>query len=360
MSSKGKTPKKKSGSHKSKKRKSISPLQNSELNSGTISNRLGSNEPLSSQWLLNSSSPINETQKKRFHNYYTVPAYYEFSPFVDNLNNIPTMSLNFQQIPQQMPFGGSVNMQSPPPFGSGPQYSGPSVASSMMPPPSWATEIMEDIKSIKSSMAKIDNIEKMVNKMTVKVDTFETKVKAIDTRVNDVEKSNTFLSDTYEDTKTKLKSADSDIKKLNNRCKEFENTVKTLKEKNDVLEARANDLEFRSMRENLLFHGMIENQHEDCEAIVKQFIKEKLDIDQDIIIDRAHRLGKPRGRTRPIVVKFHQYSDRELIRTKAADKRDFLKTQNQGVGVQQTKAVLQKRKDLSAAFDREVAAGKTV
>ena len=73
-----------------------------------------------------------------------------------------------------------------------------------------------------------------------------------------------------------------------------------------------------------------------------------------------YRLGKPRGRTRPIVVKFHQYSDRELIRTKAADKRDFLKTQNQGVGVQQTKAVLQKRKDLSAAFDREVAAGKTV
>ena len=102
-----------------------------------------------------------------------------------------------------------------------------------------------------------------------------------DTRVNDVEKSKEFLSDAYEDTKTKLKSADSDLKKLNNRCKEFEDTVKTQKEKNETLEAKANDLEFRSMRENLLFHGMLGSTHEDCEAIIKTFIKEKLDIPQD-------------------------------------------------------------------------------
>ena len=95
-----------------------------------------------------------------------------------------------------------------------PQYTGPTaVPSTMMGPPTWATEIMEDIKCIKASMTKIDNIEKMVNKMTVKVDTLETKVKTIDTRVTEVEKSKTFLSDAYEDTKNKLKSADSDLKK---------------------------------------------------------------------------------------------------------------------------------------------------
>ena len=354
MSSKGKTPKKKSGSYKPKKRKSISPLQNSELSSGTKDSQSGSSEPLSGQWSLYSTSPINEQQKKRVH--IAGPKYYEYNPFIDNLNNLSTMSLNFPQ----MPYGGSINMQSPPPFGAGAQYTGPSMAPNTLPPPSWATEIMEDIKSIKSSMTKIDNIEKMVNKMTVKVDTLEKQVKTIDTRVNDVEKSKEFLSDAYEDTKTKLKSADSDLKKLNNRCKEFEDTVKTLKEKNETLEAKANDLEFRSMRENLLFHGMLESTHEDCEAIIKTFIKEKLDILQDITIDRAHRLGKPRGKTRPIVVKFHQYTDRELIRTTAADKSEHLKTLNQGVGVQQTKAVLQKRRDLSAAYDREKAAGKTV
>ena len=114
------------------------------------------------------------------------------------------------------------------------------------------------------------------------------------------------------------------------------------------------------MRENLLFHGIRETQHEDCDALVKQFITEKLDIAQEIIIDRAHRLGKPKGRTRPIVVKFHQYTDRELVRKTAADKSEQLKHLNQGVGVQQTKSVLQKRRDLSAVYDRETAAGKTV
>ena len=73
-------------------------------------------------------------------------------------------------------------------------------------------------------------------------------------------------------------------------------------------------------------------------------------------------VGKPKGRVRPIVVKFHSYTDRELIRTIANDKSDFLKKKNinQGVGVQQTKTVLQKRRDMSAVYDREKAADRTV
>ena len=109
-----------------------------------------------------------------------------------------------------------------------------------------------------------------------------------------------------------MKSAVSDLKKLNNWCREFEDTVKTLKEKNETLEAKANDLEFRSMRENLLFHEMLESTQEDCETIIKTFIKEKLDIQQDTIIDRAHRLSKPRAKTRPIVA-----------RTTEADKSEY-------------------------------------
>ena len=134
------------------------------------------------------------------------------------------------------------------------------------------------------------------------------------------------------------------MKKLNNRFKEFEDAGQELKVKNEALEARVNDLEFRSLRENLLFHGILEMPKEDGEALVKQFIAEKLEIVQDIIIDRAHKL----------------YTDRELIRPKAAEKSELLKTIKQGVGVQQTKAVLQRRRDLSAAYDSETAAGKTV
>ena len=112
--------------------------------------------------------------------------------------------------------------------------------------------------------------------------------------------------------------------------------------------------------QNLLFHGINETQNENCEILVKQFITEKLNITQDVTIDRAHRLGKPRNRIRPIVVKFHYYTERELVRNKAFEKSAELKAINQGVSVQQTKSVLQKRRDLSAVFDREKAAGRSV
>ena len=197
----------------------------------------------------------------------------------------------------------------------------------------------------------------MVNKISSKVDNLETKVKTIDSRVSEVEKSKEFLSSGFDDTKEKLKRADSDLKRLNNKCKDFEESMKKLTTQNEALEAKANDLEARSLRENLLFHGINETQDENCEIFVKQFIAEKLNITQDVTIDRAHRLGRPRNRIRPIVVKFHYYSERELVRNNAFEKSAELKATNQGVSVQQTKSVLQKRRDLSAVFDREKAAG---
>ena len=242
------------------------------------------------------------------------------------------MSMNFSQMPY-----GSQFMQQLPPFT---QFTGSGIALGPPPPP-WATEIIEDIKSIKLSVSKIDNIEKLVNKINSKVGNLETKVKTMDVTVNDIEKSNQFINTEFEETKQKLKNANTDLKKLNSKCKEFEEAVTKLETQNQTLKAKANDLKFRGLRENLLFHGLQETQNEDCEQMIKQFIAEKLEINQNVTIDRAHRLGKPRNRTRPIVVKFHSYKERELIRNTAMTKSAELKALNLGVGVQQTKAVLQ-------------------
>ena len=154
-------------------------------------------------------------------------------------------------------------------------------------PPDWATKIMEDIKSIKVSVSKIDGIEKLVNQINSKVENLETKMKSMDTRVKDVEKSCSFVSGQFEDQKTKLKAADNELKSLNKKCHDFEGIVKKLEEKNATLEEKTNDLEFRSLRENLLFHGIPEGQNENCETLVKQFVADKLDIGQEITIDRA-------------------------------------------------------------------------
>lgn len=344
-----------SGSYyKPKKRKVISPIQLSEHSERkseqgiSQSNSKGQSSEQLGTCVSANNSP--QHQNKRFHQ--SSPEYFNFGQyFASNLDALTNMSMNFSQMPY-----GSQFMQQSPPFT---QFTG-SGTTPGPPPPPWATEIIEDIKSIKLSVSKIDNIEKLVSKINSKVENLETKVKTMDAKVNDIEKSNQFINTEFEETKQKLKSANTDLKKLNSKCKEFEEAVTKLETQNQNLEAKANDLEFRGLRENLLFHGLQETQNEDCEQIIKQFIAEKLEINQNVTIDRAHRLGKPRNRTRPIVVKFHSYKERELVRNTAVTKSAELKALNLGVGVQQTKAVLQKRRDLNAVYEREKAAGKTL
>ena len=343
---------------KQKKRKVISPIQLCEQISRTKDCSGQSNVKSRTQTSVSVSPESDlQTQTKRFHS--SAPVYFDFSPYTTSaLNAVTGMqtapNMNFSH----MPYGASNQMMQSPPF-SQPQFTGTMPMASSAPP-DWATKIMEDIKSIKVSVSKIDGIEKLVNQINSKVENLETKMKSMDTRVKDVEKSSSFVSGQFEDQKTKLKAADNELKSLNKKCHDFEGIVKKLEEKNATLEEKTNDLEFRSLRENLLFHGIPEGQNENCETLVKQFVADKLDIGQEITIDRAHRLGKPKGRVRPIVVKFHEYTERETIRLKANDRREALKASYQGVGVQQTKAVLQKRRDMNGIYDREKAAGKTL
>ena len=75
------------------------------------------------------------------------------------------------------------------------------------------------------------------------------------------------------------------------------------------------DLQWRSMRDNLVFYAIPEKVNESCEATLKQFFVDEFGVTEDVEIARAHRMGKQEtGKTRPIVAKFHRYQQRETIR----------------------------------------------
>ena len=57
------------------------------------------------------------------------------------------------------------------------------------------------------------------------------KIKSMDSRVQDVEKSSSFVSGQFGDQKKKLKAADNELKSLNKKCHDFEGIVKKLEEK---------------------------------------------------------------------------------------------------------------------------------
>ena len=77
------------------------------------------------------------------------------------------------------------------------------------------------------------------------------------------------------------------------------------------------DLECRSRRNNLIFHGVKESNGEDPMQIVHDIIHHECRIDDTVILERAHRLGKRRAwKNRPIIVKFLDYNDKMFVKSK--------------------------------------------
>ena len=132
-------------------------------------------------------------------------------------------------------------------------------------------------------------------------------------------------------------------------CVELEKTTSALQNDKSTLQSKINDLEYRSMRDNLLFYGIPESNGEDCEIRVRQFLGEKLELPQaeKVSFDRVHRVGAASiGKTRPVVAKFHYYKERELVRNRVFELKDKLKAENVGVGAQLPKQMRDTRKAL--------------
>ena len=85
------------------------------------------------------------------------------------------------------------------------------------------------------------------------------------------------------------------------------------------------DLQWRSMRENLVFSGIKEpklprEEYENVELSLRNFLRDEMDIDKDIQFDRIHRLGKfdyDQIYPRPIIAKFEKFKDKEFVRKAA-------------------------------------------
>ena len=104
------------------------------------------------------------------------------------------------------------------------------------------------------------------------------------------------------------------ILNIKSRVASIENVVKSQHDRLKLLEYRSLDLEARCRRKNLVFKGFPENRHENCFEEIRRFICEKLRIDRDMYLERAHRLGRYNiDKNRPIIVAFRDFCDTEEI-----------------------------------------------
>ncbi|XP_052238685.1 uncharacterized protein LOC127849990 [Dreissena polymorpha] len=84
------------------------------------------------------------------------------------------------------------------------------------------------------------------------------------------------------------------------------------------LQAEITDLKCRSILDNLLFFRIPEEQEEQCEKKILEFIETKLHVQNaqtEIKLHKAHLIGRYQpNKVRPIVAKFAYYPDKERVR----------------------------------------------
>ncbi|CAB4022346.1 Hypothetical predicted protein, partial [Paramuricea clavata] len=153
---------------------------------------------------------------------------------------------------------------------------------------------------------KLDEIYDMIKSMMMKLealDKIEERMKTVENNVMEVKKSIEFAHAEIID----LKDETRENKKWLN---EAQARINNLEETNRKLRDSVIDLKARSMRDNLLFFNIPEEENEDTTQMIHKLLEEKLEIQDathSIKIDRSHRLGKQhpnqRGKPRPIVAK---------------------------------------------------------
>ena len=95
--------------------------------------------------------------------------------------------------------------------------------------------------------------------------------------------------------------------------------VKEVKVQIEDLGNKLDDLENRSRRNNLCFEGIPESPNEtwqESESKIKHLISSHMpEVGTDFVIERAHRVGRPRSDSKPrkIVARFLNYKDREAV-----------------------------------------------
>ena len=241
------------------------------------------------------------------------------------------------------------------------------------------TSLMDKLASIEKAqsqiqtkLSKLDSVESNVKsmmskltKMESRIDSLEVQCKSTDAKIIDLEASRNFDSQLCDELKQENISLKQQVSANEKQTKILEQDLRKQQTINHDMSESIVDLQSRSMRENLLFHGFEECKtsedwkSEDCSAQILDFCCNKLGIEDAktrIKLDRAHRVGKyDRAKTRPIVAKFNFFGDKVEIKNASRSK---LSNEPQRVGDQFPQAIRERRQKLIPYFVEAKSAGK--
>ena len=180
--------------------------------------------------------------------------------------------------------------------------------------------------------------ETMMNFMKITVERFDSKfdeikkdVININRDIRDLKDSANFSGNQINDIEKKLMKTEEKLKSSGTSVSStMVQKIDTVFLDNTEIKEKLVDLEDRSRRNNLRINGIEEDEKETSEVLeqkINKLIKEDLEINKDITIERMHRSGAKKYRDgninskRVIVMKFLNFKDKELILEAFKEKR---------------------------------------
>lgn len=190
------------------------------------------------------------------------------------------------------------------------------------------TDIMEalrvmsrNIEQVSTKLNKLDLIEHRLSELEKNVGNVNTELKDMKAKVNRVEESVIFINKQYEDQTKEVLAVKKSLSEMSNVNENILKELSLVKSEFENLNERHLDLQTRSMRDNLIFEGIIETQEENTEEVLRDFLKSEMNITEEPQFQRVHRMGeKVQGRHRPIIAKFVLFKEREKVRKAAPSK----------------------------------------
>lgn len=203
------------------------------------------------------------------------------------------------------------------------------------------------LTKIEKYMEKLDSLDQRMTKFVNTIVSLESEVGDLNKTVAELETNLDGLGNIFENVKTRATENTQTCKDLHSSIDSVEQRLnqdfQDIYDDHSYVREEMLDLKCRSMRQNLLFHGIKEENQENCELLVKTFIRDVMKIEDDIEFDRVHRIGrKPSysevarhdhtaasdgtdgasstgGKSRPrcIVARFNSFKHRELVRKQA-------------------------------------------
>ena len=142
------------------------------------------------------------------------------------------------------------------------------------------------MQNIEKQIAQIHELKHNVSAAQSQVNKVDKDITDLKGKMNDYDTSIKHYSDTYDNVVRTTEENEAKMDFLYDKICSLEQSQKEIQSKQQNSEERMIDLQWRSMRENLIFTGISEprlmrGEYEDVQATFKEFLRTEMNIDKD-------------------------------------------------------------------------------